>query len=93
MRENLSFLINLSTYKNWEDIKSDMNGAYSHVLRIGTWTLDVDDDGTVEILEKKKVPLKKESEVHIHINSKKSKFGLCRSIFLYVTFLFHYDSI
>ena len=81
VRENLSFLINLSTYKNWEDIKSDMNGAYSHVLRIGTWTLDVDDDGTVEILEKKKVPLKKESEVHIHINSKKSKFGLCRSIF------------
>ena len=62
----MTFLVDVSSYKNWEDIKSDMNGAYPRVLRIGTWTLDIDDDGTVEILHKKKVPLKQESELHSH---------------------------
>ena len=80
VRKNMTFLVDVSSYKNWEDIKSDMNGAYPGVLRIGTWTLDIDDDGTVEILHKKKVPLKQESELHIHINSKMNEHGLCCSI-------------
>ena len=84
VRKNMTFLVDVSSYKNWEDIKSDTNGAYSRMLRIGTWTLDIDDDGTVEILHKKKVSLKQESELHIDINSKINEHGLCRSIFFLI---------
>ena len=44
VRKNMTFLVEVSSCKNWEDIKSDMNGAYSRVLRIGTRTLDIDDN-------------------------------------------------
>ena len=82
VRRNMSFLVDVSSYQSWEDIKSDMNGAYTRPLRIGTWTIDVyPDEASVEILEKKKVALNKENEFHVHINSKMNAFGLCRSIF------------
>lgn len=81
VRKNLSFLVDISQYKSWEDIKSDMNGSYIHNLRTGTWTLDVGKDLDVEILEKRKVELQIESNFHLHINSKRNAFGLCRSIF------------
>ena len=37
VRKNMTFLADVSSYKNWEDMKSDMNGAYPRVLRIGTY--------------------------------------------------------
>lgn len=49
------FFVDMSSYNNWEDMKSDMNGVYFRVLCIGTWILDIDDDRIVEILYKKKV--------------------------------------
>ena len=82
VRRNMSFLVDVSSYQSWEDIKSDMNGAYTRSLHIGTWTIDVyPDEASVEILEKKKVALNKENEFHVHINSKMNAFGLYRSIF------------
>ena len=81
VRRNLSFLVDISSFKNWEDVKSDMNGTYPHPLRTGTWTLNVGHDESVEILCKKKVPLKNDGDKHIHINSRKNDASLCRSIF------------
>ena len=81
VRSNLSFLVDISSFKNWEDVKSDMNGKYSHPLRTRTWTLNIDDDESVEILCRKKIPLKNKGDIHININSKKNDASLCRSIF------------
>ena len=77
----MSFLVDISKNRRWEDIKSDMNGAYTHHLRTGIWTLDVSDDMEVKILEKRKVALEVEGQFRIHINSKRNAFGLSRSIF------------
>lgn len=30
VRRNMSFLVDISKNRRWEDIKSDMNGAYTH---------------------------------------------------------------
>ena len=73
--------MNVGALKNWEDVKSDMNGKYPHPLRTGTWTLNVSDDDSVEILFKKKVQLKNEGDVYIYLNSRKNDASLCRSIF------------
>ena len=35
VRENAAFLVNVDSYNNWEDIKDDMNGAYTKFLRCG----------------------------------------------------------
>ena len=78
----MSFLVDVSNLTHWEDVKSDMNGIFSKVLRIGTWTLDIGDDLDVQILQKKKIPLTSDSQMHIHINSKMNVHGLCRSLFV-----------
>lgn len=80
-RKNLSFLIDVSKFKCWQDVKSDMNGAYSDTLRVCTWTVEVDQEVNVDILEKKKIPLKSERVFHIYTNSMRNKAGLCRSTF------------
>ena len=41
VRQNMSFLVDVSNLTYWEDVKSDMNGTFPKVLRIGTWTLDI----------------------------------------------------
>ena len=79
--KNMSFLEDISKNEKWEDIKSDMNGAYTHLLRTGVWTIDVSEDMEVQILEKRKMELKMKSNFHMHINSRRNKFGLSRSIF------------
>ena len=79
--KNMSFLEDISKNEKWEDIKSDMNGAYTHHLRTGVWTIDVSEDMEVQILEKRKMELKMKSNFHMHINSRRNKFGLSRSIF------------
>ena len=81
-RQNLSFLINVAKLKNWQDIKSDMNGIFCDTLRIGTWTVEVTEDNDVHILEKKKIDLVSKKAYHIYINSMRNIAGLCRSIFL-----------
>ena len=53
----MSFLVDVSNLRHWEDVKSDMNGTFPNkVLRIGTWTLDIGVEMNVEILAKKKNP-------------------------------------
>ena len=57
VRQNMSFLIDISKMSNWEDIKADRNGVYNGVLRCGVWTVacEVDQNGTsFEIITKKK---------------------------------------
>ena len=81
VRENMSFLVDISKNEKWEDIKSDMNGAYTHHLRTGIWTIDVSEDMEVQIVEKRKMELKMKSNFHMHINSRRNRFGLSRSIF------------
>ena len=78
----MSFLVDVSTLKCWQDVKSDMNGVYPDTLRVATWTVEVDGNDQVEIVEKKKVELASDNEFHIHVHSRKNKAGLCRSIFL-----------
>ena len=68
VRRNMSFLIDVNSFKHWEDVKSDMNGSYSRSLRIGTWTLEIDANRNVEVLYKKEVPLLQTSQFHIYIN-------------------------
>lgn len=81
-RQNLSFLINVAKLKNWQDVKSDMNGVYCDTLHICTWTVEVSEENDVDILDKKKIDLVNENAYHIYINSMCNKAGLCRSIFL-----------
>ena len=81
MRRNLSFLVDVSKLGCWQDVKSDMNGVYHNNLRVATWTVEIDANNHVEILEKKKVELGSDNDFHVHIHSTKNKAGLCRSIF------------
>ena len=60
-------------------MKSDMNGKYPHPLRTGTWTLNASDYESVEILCKRKGPLKNDGDIHIHINSRKNNASPRRS--------------
>lgn len=81
VRRNLSFLVDVSKLGCWQDVKSDMNGVYHNNLRVATWTVEIDANNHVEILEKKKVELGSDNDFHVHIHSTKNKAGLCRSIF------------
>ena len=74
--KNMSFLVDVSNLRHWEDVKSDMNGKFPKVLRIGTWTLDIGVEMDVEILAKKKIPLTCDSQMDIYINSKMNVHGL-----------------
>ena len=82
VRRNMSFLIDVKSFKHWEDVKSEMNGFYSRPLRIGTWTLEIEANRTVEMLYKKEVPLQQTSLFHIYINSKMNAAGLRLYLFL-----------
>ena len=77
----MSFLVDVSKLKSWEDVKSDMNGVYPVTLRVATWTVEVAPTNHVEILEKRKLELASNNDFHVHVHSKKNKAGLCRSIF------------
>ena len=79
MRENAAFLIDLKWFVDWEDIKADMNGVYSGVLRCGIWTVEIE-NGLWSLIARKKFP----SMHHLIINSRKNKVApsLVRSIFL-----------
>ena len=84
VRENASFLIDLNCFDNWEDIKADMNGVYSGVLRCAVWTIEWR-DGLWSLLEKKRVPLPSKDAYHLVQNSRKNKVApaLARLIFLF----------
>ena len=87
VRQNMSFLINISKLSNWKDIKADRNGVYDGVLRCGVWTVSCDasqHDTNFEIIAKKKQNLIDDNQFHLTINSKRNKAtpGLVRSIFL-----------
>ena len=84
VRKNMPFLVDISKNVKWEDIKRDMNGAYTHHLRTGVWTIDVSEDMEVQILEKRKMELKMKSNFHMHINSRRNKSGLC-SLFYFLS--------
>ena len=87
VRQNMSFLINISKLSNWKDIKADRNGVYDGVLRCGVWTVSCDasqHDTNFEIIANKKQNLIDDNQFHLTINSKRNKAtpGLVRSIFL-----------
>ena len=74
------FLINVGKLKYWQNLKSDMNGVFSHTLCFCTWTVGVDQENKMHSLEKK-IALTTQNMYHIHSNSKRNTAGLCRSIF------------
>ena len=87
MRENAAFLVNVNSYNHWEDIKDDMNGAYTKMLRCCTWTVECHKDSNelnIIVVAKKALPLMKSDHYHLVINSKGNKAcpSLVRSIFL-----------
>lgn len=76
VRENAASLVNVDTYNHWEDIKDDMNGAYTKVLRCATWTVECQkgtDGLDFRVLTKKTVELTKPDQHHLVINSKGNK--------------------
>ena len=81
MRRDLSFLVDVSKFKCWQDVKSDMNGVYCETLQVATWTVEVDTSDQVQILEKKKVELASDNEYHICVHSTKNKAGLVKYFF------------
>lgn len=87
VRKSASFLVDVSAYKNWQDIKCDMNGVYDRVLRNATWTVsihDTSDDVECDILHKRKEELTSPEQYHLiqHFKANKSSRDLIRSIFL-----------
>lgn len=83
VRENASFLIDVKWFKNWEDLKSDMNGVYDGVLRCAVWTTEMN-NGSWTLLQKKKAPLTSRNTYHLIQNSRRNKaaLSLVRSTFL-----------
>lgn len=83
-------------YENWEDIKDDMNGVYTNVLRCCIWTVEIaimDIEINFNILARKSVKLDNYNQsvkldncnqYHLYIHSKGNKgcSKLIRSIFL-----------
>lgn len=59
VRKNAAFLVDVKSLKNWKDVKDDMNGAYTRVLRCGVWTVECDvlsaDHVMVEIISKREL--------------------------------------
>lgn len=56
VRKNAAFLIDVTSLKNWEDVKDDMNGSYSKILRCGVWTVECvpsDEQAQYSIIAKK----------------------------------------
>ena len=57
VRKNAAFLVDVKSLKNWKDVKDDMSGAYTRVLRCGVWTVECDvlsaDHVMVEIISKR----------------------------------------
>ena len=49
----MSFVVDVTNFKCRQDVKSDMNGVYSDTLRICTWTVEVDQEENVDVLDKK----------------------------------------
>lgn len=84
VRSNKAFLMDTTKFKQWEDIKNDMNGSYPHVLRTSTWTVEVEDDHSMhyQVISKKCEELKTKDQYHLKFNSKKNHAGLCRSLVL-----------
>jgi len=68
VRRNLSFLVDVSKLGCWQDVKSDMNGVYHNNLRVATWTVEIDANNHVKIVEKKKVELASDNDFHVHIH-------------------------
>ena len=89
VRKNAAFLVDVRLLKNWEDVKDDMNGAYTKVLRCGVWTVECDvlsaDHVMVEIISKKKVELEGDNKYHmiIHSTGNKTCPDLGRSSFVF----------
>ena len=83
VRENASFIIDLRCFKDWEDIKADLNGVYNGVIRCGISTIEYE-DGTCRQLTRKEVPLETDHGYHLLQNIKRNKAApeLVRSIFL-----------
>lgn len=87
VRENAAFLVNVEAYDHWEDIKDDMNGAYTNMLRCATWTVEClknDSELDIEVLAKKALLLQKDGEYHLVINSKGNK--ACPSLVRFLNF-------
>lgn len=87
VRENASFLVDVSKESNWEDVKDDMNGVYSGVLRCAIWTVEIDalnNSMDVSVVEKKEISLTGANQYHLVMNSKTNKAcpKLVRSIFI-----------
>ena len=67
VRQNASFLVSTCSYKDWEDIKDDMNGAYTKALRCAIWTVECEklSGGLhISVVEKKALKLSGENQYH-----------------------------
>ena len=87
VHQNASFLVSTCSYKDWEDIKDDINGAYTKPLRCAIWTVECEklSGGLhISVVEKKALKLSGENQYHLHINSKSNKAcpTFVRSLFL-----------
>ena len=84
VRSNKAFLMDTTKFKQWEDIKSVMNGSFPQILRTSTWTVEKEGYPSLfcKVISKKCEELKWEGQYHVKFSSKKNHAGLCRSIVL-----------
>ena len=89
-RQNSAFLVDISKHKSWEDVKSDLNGAYDKNLRCYIWTIRTvcDENETyMKVEEERSVPVTESTRFHLVMNSRRNKSEprLIRSLFLMKT--------
>ena len=87
VRANKTFLMDTTKFKDWEDIKNDMNGTYPSILRTCTWTVEIQKDTslkveTCKVIAKTCQEILQDDQYHLKFNYKKNQAGLRRTIFL-----------
>lgn len=73
VRRNMSFLVDISKLKSWQDVKSDINGVYPVTLQVAKWTVEVGANNHVEIMEKQQLELANNNDYHVMSTQKRTK--------------------
>lgn len=86
VRANKTFLMDTTKFKDWEDIKNDMNGTYPSILRTCTWTVEIQKDTslkveTCKVIAKTCQEIQQDDQYHLKFNSKKKQAGQCADQF------------
>ena len=84
VRGNETFLMDTTKFKDWQDIKNDMNGTYPHVLTTCTWTVKIQKDTFLKVETCKVIcqEIQQNDRCHLKFNFKKITRGCVDQFFL-----------